>query len=136
MSLVYPVLAQVLLTLLLFLKLGQARVAAVRSRQVRVADIALSADAYPENARKLSNNVGNQFQTPVLFYVLGGVATYVGATGFPMTLLAWAYVATRVAHSAIHVSYNRVQHRFLVFLLGLVVLVLMFIGVVVRLIAA
>ena len=32
--------------------------------------------------------------------------------------ISWAFVALRVAHSSIQCSYNRVMHRFVVFLLG------------------
>ena len=44
-------------------------------------DIALSNEAWPDDLKKVANNMHNQFETPVLFYVLCGVATYVGATG-------------------------------------------------------
>jgi hypothetical protein len=127
MALVYPVLAQVLLTLLLGFRLGMLRVRAVRSRRVHLRDVALSGDAYPEDARKLANSVRNQFETPVIFYVLCGVATFVGAAGIAMALLAWAYVATRVVHAGIHITHNRVQHRFIPFAIGLFVLTLMWI---------
>jgi len=133
MSLIYPVLAQVLLTFVLIFRMGSMRISAIRSRQVRFRDVALSGDAYPEDERKVANNVRNQFETPVLFYVLCGAAIHLGATGTLMTLLAWAYVVTRVVHSAIHVTHNRVPQRFIPFLLGLIVLVLMWIVVVARL---
>jgi hypothetical protein len=135
MPLLYPVLAQVLLTLLLSFLLGAMRVAAVRSRQVRLRDVALSGGAYPERVRKVENSVRNQFETPVLLYVLCGAGIYVGATGTVMILLAWAYVVTRVVHATIHISHNRVQQRLIPFALGLVLLTLMWIVVVVRLIA-
>lgn len=32
--------------------------------------------------------------------------------------LAWSFVALRTAHSLIHVTYNRVVHRFAVYVLG------------------
>jgi hypothetical protein len=136
LGLVYPVLAQVLLTLILFFQLAIARAAVLRTRQVRFRDVALSGDAWPEDARKVGNNVRNQFETPVLFYVLCGVATYIGATGSFMALLAWIYVATRVVHAAIHTTYNRVQHRFLPFVVGFLALVLMWVVIVLRLVAS
>jgi hypothetical protein len=136
MSLVYPVLAQVLLTILLAFRLGMLRVGSVRARQVHMKDIALSDEAYPEDVRKVGNSVRNQFETPVLFYVLSGVAIYVGATGFLMALLAWAYVATRIVHAGIHITHNRVQQRFMPFAIGVVILLLMWIAVVLRLATA
>lgn len=136
MSLLYPVLAQVLLTLLIMGRLGFMRVAAHRARIVRFRDVALSDTAYPDDIRKVGNNLRNQFEMPVIFYVLCGAAIYVGATGLLMTVLAWLYVATRVVHSLIHVTHNRVQQRFIPFLLGFIILVLMWIVIVARLLAA
>ncbi len=136
MPLLYPVLAQVLLTLLVVMRLGSLRVSAHRARAVRFREVALSDAAYPEEARKLGNNLRNQFETPVIFYVLCGAAIYIGATGFFMTLLAWLYVVTRVVHCLIHITHNRVQQRFIPFLFGFIILVLMWIVVVARLVTA
>jgi hypothetical protein len=134
--LLFPVLAQVLLTLVLLFAMGFMRIGAIRSGLVRFRDVKLSGDAYPESERKVSNSVRNQFETPVLFYALCGVAIYVGATGFVMTLLAWLYVFTRLIHALIHVTHNRVPQRFVPFLIGLIVLVLMWIVIVARLLMA
>jgi hypothetical protein len=86
--------------------------------------------------KKVSNNMHNQFETPILFYVLCGAATYVGATGLGMTLLAWVYVASRLVHLAIHVTTNYVPWRFYAFTVGIVVLVIMWLAIVFRLFAA
>jgi hypothetical protein len=134
LALVYPVLAQVFLTFVLMVWTGRLRTAAVRSRRVRLSAIALSGDAWPDDVKKISNNMHNQFETPVLFYVLCGVATYLAVTGMLMTALAWLYVITRVIHTAIHVTTNRVQHRFAVFVVGFLVLVAMWVVIVARLI--
>ena len=41
---------------------------------------------------------------------------------------AWLFVALRIAHSAIQCSYNRVMHRFAVFLAGFALLGAMWAG--------
>ena len=69
----------------------------------------------------------NLVQVPVLFYVVcltmfltqGVTAAFVG--------LAWAYFVLRVAHSLVHLSYNKVRHRLLVFGLSNVVVVVMWV---------
>jgi hypothetical protein len=136
LALVYPVLAQVALTLVLVLWTGRVRVAAIRRRDVRIRDIALSNDPWPDSAKKISNNTHNQYETPVLFYVLCGVATHVGETGIGVTALAWLYVLTRVIHTAIHVTTNRVPHRALAFAAGVIALILMWLVIVLRLLVA
>lgn len=133
LALVYPALAQVLWTLVLITWNGRARVRALRRRYVRLADIALSSDAYPDDVRKISNNMHNQFETPLLFFVLLGIATYVGATNTLMVTLAWFYFATRVVHTAIHTTTNFVPYRFYVFLAGFLSLIAMWIAIVAHL---
>ena len=136
LNLVYPVLAQVLLTFVLIVWNGQGRIRAVRSRRVRMRDIALSNDAWPVDLKQVENNMHNQYETPILFYVLCGVATYVGATGIGMTVLAWVYVAARVVHTAIHTTSNQVPLRLGAFLVGLAVLVLMWLVIFIRIFGA
>lgn len=136
LALVYPVLAQVLLTLVVLIRLGATRAAAFRSRAVRVRDMKSTDADWPAPAARASANFRNQFETPVLFYVLCGAATYLGATGFAMALFAWLYVASRVAHALIHTTYNKVEHRFSVFLVGILALVVMWVLVTARLLGA
>jgi hypothetical protein len=128
--------AQVLLTLLLILWMGRARVGALNARRLHIRDVALSGDAWPEDVRKIANNAHNQFETPILFYVLCGAATYLGETGAVMASLAWTYIATRLVHTFIHVTTNRVQHRFYAFVAGMTVLIAMWLVVVARLLGA
>ena len=49
---------------------------------------------------------------------------------------AWIYVALRVAHSAIHCTYNRVLHRFAVFATSCAVLLGMWAAFVLALIGS
>ncbi len=135
LALVYPAMAQVLWTLVLVTWNGLVRVRALRGRRVRFADIALSSDAYPDDVRKISNNMHNQFETPLLFYVLLAIATYIGATGTTMVVLAWVYFATRVVHTAIHTTTNSVPRRFYAFLVGVLSLIAMWIVIAIHLAA-
>ncbi|MCC0056563.1 MAG: MAPEG family protein [Rhodobiaceae bacterium] len=134
LSLLYPVLAQIALTLLVYGGLSVTRQRALRAREVRLGEIALDKTGWDERSRKWSNNLDNQFQTPVLFYVICGVASYIGAVGAIMSVLAWAYVITRVIHVYIHTGSNNLRRRFSVFLVGFLILLAMFIGVLVHLV--
>lgn len=125
MSLIYPMLAQIVLTLTVLILTARARVRVLRNREVRVTDIAVRGEAWPEPVRILTNNYANQFETPVLFYVLGLAAMIVGADGPVMVGLAWLFVATRVLHSLIHLNGNNVSRRFQVFVVGVLVLLVM-----------
>ena len=133
MTLIYPVLAQILWTFFVIMLAGRVRVRALTDREVTLGQVALGNDKWPDRARAVGNNMNNQFETPTLFYALVGVAVYVGATGWTMTLLAWLYVASRIVHTAIHVNGNNVLLRFRAFLAGLVALLLLWVGIVLRL---
>ncbi len=134
MTLVFPVLAQILLTFVVLLATGRARFVALRDKRVRMADIAVASDAWPADVRKFSNNYVNQYETPVLFYVLVGIAIYIGAADTLMVVLAWAFVATRVVHSFIHTGANNVPNRFRIFLAGVTILMVMWLLIVIRLV--
>ncbi|HET6969868.1 MAG TPA: MAPEG family protein [Phenylobacterium sp.] len=69
-----------------------------------------------------NRNYMNLLELPVLFYV-GGILYFVAGRLDAVALdLAWAYVALRAVHSAIHMTYNRVVHRLIAFALSNVVL--------------
>jgi hypothetical protein len=133
--LLFPVLAQILWTLLVILALGSARVGALRARRITLKEIAVSSDAWPDDIKKLGNNVSNQFETPVLFYALAIMATLVGATNWIMVALAWLYVASRIGHTLVHAGANDVRLRFQIYIAGLAVLLGMWIGVLIKLLS-
>ncbi|MGL4325776.1 MAG: MAPEG family protein [Beijerinckiaceae bacterium] len=125
--LLYPILVQIALTFFIGIQLARARFKAGNAGQVKLRDVALSNDSWPDNVKAISNNYSNQFETPVLFYVLVAMAIYVGSTGWLMQALAWFFVGTRIVHSLIHTGGNNVIRRFQTFLLGVLSLVAMFV---------
>ncbi len=128
--------AQVVLTIGILLWLGRERVPRVMSGEIKAADIAVDRAAYPLKARLLSNNFDNQFQLPVLFFVAALVALHIGAVGWLETLLAWAFVVLRYLHAAVHVTTNRLHHRFAVYVSGLAVLALFWLWLILRILFA
>ena len=59
----------------------------------------------------------------MLFYALVIMAMVIGADGPVMTVLAWAFVASRLVHSLIHLNGNNVRRRFLAFVSGITILI-------------
>lgn len=115
-AILQPVVALVLLTLFVWIRLYVERLGEMRERRIDPQAIATST-ARSEMLRRTSgaDNFKNLLEMPVLFYVLclallasGGVTT-----GFVQA--AWAFVALRTVHSLIHLTYNRVVHRFLAY---------------------
>jgi hypothetical protein len=83
-----------------------------------------------------NRNYMNLLELPVLFYVACIVLFVTGAASYAMIAAAWIFVALRVVHSVIHVTYNRVPHRSLVFAAGVVTVVVMWVVIVIHLLAA
>lgn len=67
----------------------------------------------------------NLLELPLLFYVICLMALVGNAVTPVMLILAWAYVALRTIHVAIHLTYNNVVHRLIPFALGNFVLMAM-----------
>jgi hypothetical protein len=130
-----PLFVQVALTFALLIWMGAARAAAVRRGEVRVKDIALGQSTWPPRAQQISNCFQNQFQLPVLFYVLVVLALLLQKADFLFVVMAWIFVVLRIVHAAIHTTSNHVGHRFQAFAAGMIVLLLMWIVFAVRILA-
>lgn len=124
-SILLPLLVQVLLTLLLYAALAFAKARAVKAGQVDSDRRALHDDAWPESVMKINNNIRNQFQLPVLFYVLVVLLWQLGESGVLVQTLAWLFVGSRIAHAWVHTHSNYVPVRRRVFAFGWLVLVVM-----------
>lgn len=136
MQILWPVLLHMTLVICLYILLVQRKVRAVKQKLVDLRVTALNNQAWPEDVVKVSNNIANQFETPVLFYVLCVLLLVLqGVDIFGLTL-AWAYVALRVVHIYIHVGSNYVPRRLKVFGASLFVLLAMLIKIAVLLTAS
>jgi hypothetical protein len=125
--LILPLLAQVFWTLVVLCGLAVTRFRALRHRRADLAHLSISREGWPDDARKMSNNFDNQFQIPVLFYIVCILATFMETAGPGVTALAWFFVAMRVAHTAVHVTSNYVPLRFAFYLGSVTALVVMFV---------
>ena len=126
----------VALTVGLLVMLGWIRVPLVTSRKVHMRDIALTNEGWPEDAKKLSNAVDNQFQLPVLFYAAVLLTLWLGGAGWLEVIIGGVFVGLRYVHAAIHITDNNVPRRFFVYSAGFFVLVAYWIVVAVRLVFA
>ncbi|MFA6314574.1 MAG: MAPEG family protein [Sterolibacterium sp.] len=120
-----PALAQALLTIILYGALAVAKAKATKSGLVDTARRALHDDAWPESVMKINNNIRNQFELPILFYVLTIVLWQLKETGALAQSLAWLFVASRCVHAYIHTGSNYVPARRKVFMFGCVVVMAM-----------
>ncbi len=127
-ALALPMLGMMLLTLLVWIYMFIQRVRFAQSHRIDIEKFKTPADVQaliPGDDSSASNNFKNLFELPVLFYA---VCLYLMVTqqvdSFYINC-AWAFLALRTVHSLIHCSYNRVAHRFAVYLLSAIALWLM-----------
>ena len=121
----WPVLAQVILTIGMFIVLGKRKAQAVKAGLVNRQEAALDSRAWPAEVVKVSNNIANQFEVPMLFYVLCLVLHNLQAVGTATVVLAWLFVVSRYAHAYVHIYSNYVPARMRLFMVGCVMLLAM-----------
>ena len=121
---IWPVLSQIFLTLTIFILLGVWKFRAVKAGEVNRQQSALNNRVWPQDVVKISNNIANQFEIPVLFYVLCLVLYSNNNVDIVAIVLAWMFVLSRFAHAYVHLGSNYVQVRFRLFLVMIVMLML------------
>ncbi len=133
-SIFYPMAALVLLTFIVTFRMGQLRVRYIKQRKVTLKEARVSATApYPVDAINAAAHFHNLLQTPVLLYTVCLAALSLNLVDNILIILAWAYVAVRIAHAWVHMTYNNVIHRFYAFVAGLTLLAAMWVKLTLRL---
>ena len=118
-----PVIALVLLTAIVWIRLYVERIRELSQRGIDPQTLATSALTGQTMQRvQASDNFKNLFEVPVLFYALCAVLISAQQVSAFFVVGAWVYVALRYVHSFIHLTYNRVMHRFAVYVLSTVIL--------------
>lgn len=116
---IYPMFAMVVLTLAIGVMAFVIRVNSVRQGTVDPRSYKLmDADSYPDAVTKTTRSLANQFEIPVLFYVACLAFLALGISSTTGLFLAWLFVAFRVVHAYIHLSYNLLLHRIVAFWLS------------------
>ncbi len=126
-AILLPVYVQVGLTFMLLLWLGNSRVGRLRSGEVKVKDIALGERNWPSRLLQIQNAYHNQFELPVLFYVLVALALITRKADMLFVVMAWMFVVSRLVHAAIHTTSNKIAWRFQAFVVGVLILAAMWV---------
>ena len=117
-----PVFVLVGLTLFLLLWMVTARSRSVKARETSLKDIALGQPKYPARVAQIGNCFSNQFEIPLLFYILIALALPLRHADYVTVLLSWVFVVTRFAHAGIFVTSNDMKTRSLAWFAGVLVL--------------
>ena len=103
----YPVLALVVWTLVMWLWMYVTRIPAMQKAQINPDDArhpGTYVDKMPANVRSVADNYNHLHEQPTIFYALMFFAALTGGADHVATYLAWAYVGLRVVHTGLTVS--------------------------------
>ena len=123
---IWPVIAHVALVFGLYFLLSFRRVGAVKEGRARADQFRENRDEPPESL-VVKNAIANQFELPVLFYVVNILLYLVDADNPATVAGGWLFVALRYAHAYVHVTSNRLRYRRPLFIAGFAVLALLWI---------
>ena len=126
-----PLFVQVILTLIVASMLAGHRVRAAVRKEIPE-NVALREPNWPTHVRQVDNNYLNQFELPVLFYVLTILAIITRHADLFFVLMAWVFVVLRIFHAYVHLTSNILQIRGPLFSAGLLVLTIMWIVFIAR----
>lgn len=116
-AIMWPMIAHVALVFAVYVLLGQRRRQAVMSGEAKISGFRENRDE-PPSSLFARNNLENQFELPVLFHVVSLALAVAGGVGIAAVTLAWLFVASRIVHTIIHVTSNRIRYRQPAFLAG------------------
>ncbi|AVC48395.1 MAPEG family protein [Rhizobium leguminosarum bv. viciae] len=122
----WPLLAHVALVYGLYALLGFRRAKMVRVGTIAKSDYRENRDE-PAESLVVKNCLANQFELPVLFYACCILLYVTEADNLVALGLAWAFVALRYAHAAIHVTSNDLRYRSPIFAAGYLALAAMWV---------
>jgi len=134
-SMLTPVLALVVLSLLVWIWMYATRIPAMQRAGIdpQNARHPGSLDDLPSSTRQVADNYNHLMEQPTIFYALVFYIVLAGHSDAFGIYLAWSYVGLRVVHTLIQCTVNNVTMRFSVFALSTLVLMAMAAREVVRL---
>ncbi len=127
MDILQPVVALLAWTMIMWVWMYATRIPAMNKAGIDAKNLVGSNGAslraeLPDAVSWKADNYNHLHEAPTLFYAVAIVLAIIGQGDGFNTLLAWAYVGLRVAHSIVQATVNRVLVRFALFALSSLVL--------------
>ncbi len=112
-SMVYPMAAMILLTVIVLIRMVLLRIGATRRGEIDPYFYKTYQGAEGETRIVAQHNrhFVNLFENPVLFYAACITAMVTAQVTQTMVWMAWAYVAARLVHTFIHLTSNKIYPR-------------------------
>lgn len=130
--LLFTVFAQVLLTSAVMVLMGQRRIAAAKNKEISISAFqTMNLQGASEQVIATGRNFDTQFQMPMLYIFSVLFMLQFNLADLTFVVMGAIFVALRYWHTFIHIGKNVLRQRFRVFLLGCLVLWLIWIRLVV-----
>lgn len=116
-----PVIALVAWTMVMWLWMYATRLPAMQAARMKPDPEAPRGEQMallPPRVRWKADNYNHLFEQPTLFYAITIVLVLLGVASQASLLWAWAYVVLRVVHSLFQALVNKIEVRFLLFVLS------------------
>jgi hypothetical protein len=131
-----PLFLEVILTFALLFWLAPLRASDFSSGRTRPQDVALREPNWSQRSMQVAYSYSNQFELPVLFYVLTILAWVTRHADLIFVVLAWIFVIFRYLQAYVHVTSNQVRLRGAFFGVSALVLAIMWIIYIVEILTA
>jgi hypothetical protein len=110
-------LAQIAWTFMLYAWLTVVRMGAVKRGEVEYSCFVTGREE-PREIARVTRNLSNQFELPVIFYALVVLLIVLGRVGTIDVIAAWVFVAGRVLHTLVQTLIDNVPLRGQVFMIN------------------
>ena len=123
-ALLTPVFVLILWTFTIFLIMSYGRTRFMKDPQ----DAAHTKDLkgiLPAWVERTGDNYNHLFEQPVAFYAVTLAIALINSVDPLMMQLAWAFVILRIIHSLVQLTFNLVLVRFMIFLIGWLIIAYM-----------
>jgi hypothetical protein len=123
-SILLPLFVEVALTFGLLLWLGVRRREDLSNGTTRLSQIALREPNWSPRTLQTAYSFSNQFELPVLFYVLTVLEIITRHADFIFIVLAWIFVLSRLGQAYVHITGNNVRLRGAIYGVGAIALII------------
>ena len=124
-AILLPLFAEVILTFALLFGLAPLRARDFSSGVARPDNVALREPNWSKRSLQVAYAFSNQFELPVLFYVLTILEYVTHNAGVVFVVLAWIFVVFRYLQAFVHVTSNKIRVRGAFFGIAAIVLAIM-----------
>ena len=123
-ALLTPVLVLIIWTFTIFLIMSYGRARFMKDPQ----DAAHTKDlkgTLPAWVERTADNYNHLFEQPIAFYVVTLATALINSIDPLIIQLAWTFVILRIIHSLVQLTFNLVLVRFMIFLIGWLIIAYM-----------